>query len=498
MTVKVRAMTSAISFGTSGHRGIIGEDFTTDHVAAIGMAVADVLLEAVERPRLVIGYDPREGNDPARSSGSFTGVLVETLLGRGVDVDFFVMPVPTPLVSAYIVRHGLQGGLILTASHNPPCYNGIKFNPGNGAPASVEVTAKIEAFANDYFKTSSSGVSTLRGRLTLLDDVSEFVGQLTSVLCELGVETSFSETDFFPVVDCKHGTSGAVWEMGFSDLEIRDFSLIHETAVSTFNGIETNPTKTAQLAPLKQAMTLNNSRLGIANDPDADRHVILDENGQLVTPELISVIILDFLVKSGSDVQGIITTVASSLIVKRAAEVLGVCFDETPVGFKYFADFFQSSRDLGKIGLGVESSGGFSVSIHTFEKCGFLPGMIVMGIMAKTGLLLSQLVKHVQESYGLYHFQETEMTYEANKKEVLLNYLKQLDARQCDAFFDVPLASLSQLDGVKLIFTAGSWVLFRFSGTEPLIRIYAESESLSETKNLIEKAQNLLVSQLKP
>ncbi len=143
-----------ISFGTSGHRGIIGKDFTVRHVHAIGKAVAVYLKRAKPTPTIFVGYDPRTGNSPERVEGSFTQELVSTLTKEGVNVHFSDACCPTPYVSWYVVKNKLDGGLMLTASHNPPNYNGIKFNPANGAPAPTSVTQELEQLANDFYRQS--------------------------------------------------------------------------------------------------------------------------------------------------------------------------------------------------------------------------------------------------------------------------------------------------------------------------------------------------------
>ena len=174
-------MEKPISFGTSGHRGIIGRDFTIKHVEAISKAVAEYLKSQNDSPRICIGYDPRSGNSPLLEEGSFTKSVCDCLAAEDIEVHFFNNYVPTPVVSKYISDNRLDGGLILTASHNPPQYNGIKFNLSNGAPASTDVTSIIEKIANNYFYQEITKIDST-GKIKMVDYKSEFVEKTLSYL----------------------------------------------------------------------------------------------------------------------------------------------------------------------------------------------------------------------------------------------------------------------------------------------------------------------------
>lgn len=482
-----------ICFGTSGHRGIIGQSMTNEHVMAIGLAVAD-LFTGQSGVSLAIGYDPREGNSSALEEGSFTKILCDVLMAQGIQVHFFKSYVPTPVVSWYIAKHHLNGGFILTASHNPGVYNGIKFNPANGAPAPGDLTKKIEDKANDYF-----------GRFTGLDFSGYEKGKLVSVSCErefavdlitqLKKYVQFNALDLKDssvVIDAKHGTVGATWHALFTELGIIHYDILNEEPLADFGGIEPNPTKFSGLADLKEKQKELHACLAIANDPDGDRHVILDELGNFLTPEEITVIIFDYLYAQGLALSGIASTVASSGILKKVALFYGLQYAETAVGFKNFASFLEESQHRGKIGLAVESSGGFTASFHTLEKCGFLPGIMLLFIMKKTGKSLSQLKKDIQEKYGQFYFLEEEFHFSADKKDAIIHFFQDCTLGIISNLCRFSVKELVKVDGVKLVFEGGGWVLMRLSGTEPLARLYAESSSLELTKDYLAIAQKII------
>jgi len=272
-----------ISFGTSGHRGIIGEDFTLQHVKAIAKSVADYVKSLSTKPRIALGYDPRKGNSPDLEDGSFTKAICDVLAYENVAVDFFDSYAPTPVVSWHIPQAKLDGGIILTASHNPPAYNGIKFNLSNGAPSNTEVTKIIEDKANEYF---DEGIASLdfTTQVKDVDIKKEFIADLLGKLNKI-TGININNLDFPVAIDAKHGTVGSYWESIFNTLEITNFAIIDEEPRSDFGNIEPNPTKPNSLLDLKKKQQEIKAPIAIANDPDGDRHVVLDENGELVTPE---------------------------------------------------------------------------------------------------------------------------------------------------------------------------------------------------------------------
>lgn len=473
-----------IKFGTSGHRGIIGDGFTTEQVNAISLAIADIVLSEKKQAHVCIGCDPRPGNDIDLRPGSFTQIAVDALRSKGVDVTLLTPFTATPIVSWYIEKEKLDGGIILTASHNPPEYNGLKFNPNNGAPAPNDITSKIEVLAREY-EAKNSELSPLTGSLHRVNCIEDYASYLTTyAYALLGIKrTNYT----YPIIcDAKHGTAGVVWRAIAKELNCEDIHIIHEDARSDFGGINPNPTKYETLDALKTLQKNINAQLAFSNDPDSDRHVILDETGRPLTPEITAGIITQYLLDSRQEIHGIATTLASSNILKHIAEVNNLDFISTEVGFKYFAPHFMTARNANKLYFGIESSGGFSTSTHTNEKCGFLPSLLLGLIVQETGKTASQLKTELEIKYGTWIFSEREQQFNAAEKATIQNKLRNASISKLSTNFKKPITELDKRDGLKIIFEDASWVLIRMSGTEPLLRIYSEASAVNASQLLIQ------------
>jgi phosphoglucomutase len=479
-----------IQFGTSGHRGIMGSGFTHDHVRAIAQAVAGYLYRNNTISSIIIGYDPRSGNDPKGSADSYTGTAINALLEQGIDVWMCEKYTPTPVVSWAIGHFQLGGGLILTASHNPPQYNGIKFNPSNGAPAPTAITQFIETKANQYLETPLPPQAK-HGQLKWMSPSIEFARALIESLIKHGLPPGSGKPSDIPfAVDAKHGAVAFTW-VAFSVLLDWPLTCLNLLPLPDFGGIEPNPVKTQFLDSLKAKQQTIKAPLAISNDPDGDRHQILDENGSPLSPEETCLIIAHFLVQTGLPLAGISTTLASSLCIKRFCDTHKLEFDETAVGFKYFAPALEKAKEEEKLWLGVESSGGFSASFHTLEKCGFLPGIWLMFIIHLTQKPLSQLKQEIKAAYGTTVFIEDEVALDEASKVSLKASFKALNADEWNVFA-APITRLSNTDGLKLYFDDGSWILCRLSGTEPVVRIYAEGFSQQGTQNDVYTLKNAI------
>jgi phosphomannomutase len=494
-------MNAPVSFGTSGHRGIVGDGFTLAHVAAIASGVADWLRSVGAPLSVVIGYDSRNGNDPSREPGSFTHILVETLLDHGIDVFFSHEPIPTPVMSWVVREDRLGGALILTASHNPPQYNGLKFNPPNGAPASVSVTAFIEKSANNYLNTPIPSVHA-RGKLTVVEDFSvRFAEGMYRCLTDFFGDVDFANTRI--VIDAAHGAVSQTWASLFARFGIREYAILCDEPLTDFGGLEPNPTHPKAFGRLQSVIASQREwgrswDLAIGNDPDGDRHIVLDDLGNPLTPEETAVLILELLLAAGKRPFAVASTLASSSLVRVACEAHGIPYRETAVGFKYFAPVFEEADAAGGFAMGVESSGGFSISSHTYEKCGFLP-LILAHYLQTTGKPLSVLRQSLS-GYGTFVFSESSFAFEPSKKPDLIRFFSGVEATSLTVLIS-PDASdktlhIDRRDGLKVTLSCGSWVLVRLSGTEPIGRIYAESATQDETDRLIKQMQALLASVL--
>lgn len=474
-----------ISFGTSGHRGIIGTSFTLHHVNAIAYAIAELLKKG---DTIIIGYDTREGNSP-NDSPSYTKSLAHCFQEKGIRAIVCRQPTPTPVISWAIRHYNYQGGIILTASHNPPEYNGLKFNPSNGAPAPKDVTNAIESLGNRYLQTHQSPNSNQALELTDLE--SSFAEALCTTLTRYFPKASLKKSIS---IDTKHGACAPTWKAIAVACSLH-LNIVHESPLTDFGGIEPNPTDTKGLSALQDTIRKTQSCCGIANDPDGDRHIVVDETGSPLTPEETTTIIADYFTSIGASIDGIATTVASSQLVKSFCKFHNLNFYETAVGFKYFAPFLEASESNHSLLFAVESSGGFSMSNHTLEKCGFLPGLLLAYISESLNTPLSELKKACLEKYGYYRFIEDTFSYDETDKLTLQQVFQSPDSSSVKETFKT-LQSIDLTDGLKIVIDETSWVLMRLSGTEPIARIYAESTSQETSETLVQHAKHFLNAQI--
>ena len=478
--------TPTINFGTSGHRGIIGQDISPEHIKAIAVGIAS-LFSAQDTPTtLLIGCDPRTGNDLNCSPSSFTGTLTQTLNECGVNTISYNNFIPTPMLSWLITHLNADGGIILTASHNPPEYNGIKFNPKNGAPAPQTITQHIEQAANRYAQTPYPLTSQQPGTHHINDAPFEaFSVALKQNIEALGINMPTFKKSLN--IDVKHGVCGEAWKH-ISTYFGLPIELHHAEPRSDFGNIEPNPTKYEHLSNPSP-----NAYFSAANDPDGDRHAVLTADGLPLTPEELTVIITDYLATHAQQPAAIASTLASSHRIAYICQQLSISYYETAVGFKYIAPHLETGKQSNCIYLGVESSGGFSSSTHTLEKCGFLPILALAAILEHQNCSLTDLQSKMKAKYGTFIFTETEFKFQPKQKSAIQTFMNNSTPQSLAPHFEKNIEKINTTDGLKLYFSDQSWVLCRLSGTEPVIRIYAESSEKETSK----KRENELLTLVK-
>ncbi|RAP34126.1 hypothetical protein DID75_00690 [Candidatus Marinamargulisbacteria bacterium SCGC AG-410-N11] len=486
-----------IKFGTSGYRGIINESFTNHYLSVICYALKEYFNSIlIKTPSIAIAYDCRQGNDPLLTKGSFTHHLVQLLRELGINIYFCNTYTPTPVLSWFILDQKLDGGLVLTASHNPPNYNGIKFNDHYGAPANLKITSFIEQKANDYFNNQKVPMfSTLKGTFKKVDLAPQFAYYMHNYLKDMFLDNKKSNyliSNLNLIIDTKHGACSETWQAAIDTLSISKSKIIHSKALSNFGDKSPNPTDYPSLNTLISKIKEDKFDLGVSNDPDGDRHILIDETGRYLKPEETACIIIELLLHLKLPLSTVATTVASSGILKSIAKKHSLSHEETKIGFKFFSDFFLSANSNQSLCIGVESSGGISISNHTYEKCGFLPAILILVAISIFKKPLSKLLQDIYEKYGHYIFLETSYHYDSSQKNILLNWIDNVSLNDSLLNYFKPIKLLDKTDGIKIYVSESSWVLFRLSGTEPVIRIYAESMSSRKAKILIDCSRKVL------
>jgi phosphoglucomutase len=465
----------AIRFGTSGWRAIIAEDFTFDGVRTVTQAICEQLRAggAQQGSPLIIGYDTRFLGE------QFAAESAKVVAAQGFHALLCDRPTPTPTISHAIRSQRAIGGINFTASHNPPEYNGIKFSTADGAPALPEITKQIEQLIGEIQRGGKQIQTDGSGSPELYDPLPAYLADLDS-------KVNFEQI-------ARAGASYAyepLWGTGrnYLDESLRrhgvEVETIHDWRDVMFGGRSPEP-ESSHLDELREAVKNKGCALGLATDGDADRFGVIDKDGTFITPNQLIAILFDYLAESREWSGGVARSVATSHLVDRVAKARGLAVYETPVGFKFIGELINED----KIILGGEESAGLSIKGHYPEKDGILACLLAAEAVATRGASLSEQLTALEGRVG--HIASgrigVRLTPEiaASLPEKLKQEPAEIEGRRIER--------VNRLDGVKFTFADGSWLLLRPSGTEPLVRVYAESESDTEMEVLLEQGRKYLL-----
>lgn len=452
-----------ISFGTDGWRATL-DVFTDDRVRIVGQAVADHLTAAGHDEPVAVGYDARE------TSEGFAESLAEVLSGNGFDVLLPERDVPTPLVAYAIVAEGLAGACMVTASHNPPEYNGVKFIPSDGAPALPDVTEDVVARLAEPDLLPEGE----RGEVRRHDFVTPHA--------EAARDLVDADLDGFTVAyDAMHGSGRGVTDalLESAGAEVRRLRCDRD---STFGGEPPEPSA-EHLEELADLVTDPGTDvdLGVANDGDSDRVAVVTPERGVLDANLFYVACYDRLLEDDSGPA--VRTVSTTFLVDRIAEAHGEEVYETPVGFKWVAEAMGEHDAL----FGGEESGGFSVRGHVREKDGVLMGLLAAD--AADAEPFDARVDRLLEEHGRIVAGKVSLDCPDDRKAGVLG---ELEAHIPESVDGHAVAEVVTLDGFKLLLENGSWVLVRPSGTEPKLRVYAEADSDERVESLLAAGRELV------
>ena len=460
----------SIRFGTSGWRAVIADEFTFDNVKRVAEAVCSYLT----KDRGASGQTLIIGNDSRFMGENFAAVAAGIASRKGFRVLSCTGTTPTPAISFVIRSEAAAGGLNFTASHNPPEYQGIKFSTSDGAPALPEITKWIEKAITDGTQASDAGGGSTEG----FDAAPEYLKDLRSKINFDAISASKGRFAY----DALWGTG-----RGYLDKVLRDggceVETIHDWRDVTFGGRSPEPGED-HLDELREAVTTKRLTLGIATDGDADRFGIIDSNGAFITPNQLIAVLTDYLAESRGWTNGVARSVATSHMVDRVANARGLKLYETPVGFKFIGELINKDEII----LGGEESAGLSIRGHYPEKDGILACLLAIeAVTVRQASLTSQL----DDLYRRVGKLESGRIGVKLTDDVAAK-LKEKLAQEPREFGGRKVENINRIDGVKFLFADGSWMLMRPSGTEPLVRIYAESENREELEKLLETGRQYL------
>ena len=452
-----------IAFGTSGWRGILCEDFTFDNVRVVIQAIADHLKAAGEQDKgVVIGCDTRFMGQ------RFSQEAACVFAGAGIKAFLCERDTPTPVISFEILRRKAAGGVNFTASHNPPEYNGVKFSPSWGGPALPETTKDIERRANEMlgevcYQELSVAEATRRNLLEVINPRAPYLQALEQKI-DFDAIAHLGKVALNPL----YGTG-----RGYLDEPLRQrnipFVMINGQPDPYFGGHPPEPSESHIPDFISLVKGDPDIKLGLATDGDADRFGILDSDGSFIEPNYIIALLLDYLIRVRKLEGGVGRSVATSHLIDAVARKHGVPVYETPVGFKYIGDLI--SQD--KIVIGGEESAGLTIKGHVPEKDGILACFLVAEMVAREGKTVRQLLERLYGEVGRF------ITRRDNLKlspELESAYSAKVDMLPSE-IAGTKVKEIIRIDGTKLLLEDGSWLLFRKSGTEPVVRLYGEAAS---------------------
>ncbi|MGC1386124.1 MAG: phosphoglucomutase/phosphomannomutase family protein [Candidatus Acidiferrales bacterium] len=458
-----------IQFGTSGWRGVIADTFTFSGVRRASAAVAGHAKASKPKPTIIVG------NDTRFFSPEFARTAATVLRAAGCTIKFCPEPTPTPVIAHAIIHNKFDGGVNITASHNPAEYNGLKFSGPDGGPALPEVTKDIEKRA-DALPEDETPFQDIEDNFDHIDPRAPYFEQLKKMI-RFDVLSKLKGATF--AYDALHGCGAGWLDRILADHGIAVHSIrTHRNVL--FDGSGPDPSE-HNLAPLKKLVLEHKTLVGLATDGDADRFGILDRDGSFVSPNHILGLVFDYLLETRPGNYGASRSVATTHLIDAVAKLHGVQAYETPVGFKYVGPFLRED----KIALGGEESAGMTIRGHLPEKDGILACLLVAEMIAARQKSLrdqlAALFKRVGREYWPVR-DNLHLSSEAQSKlpERLKSEFKEFLGRK--------VAKEDRLDGLKLIFEDGSWVLMRASGTEPVVRIYTEAATQAASEKLAKEA----------
>ncbi|ACH38585.1 phosphoglucomutase/phosphomannomutase family protein [Citrifermentans bemidjiense Bem] len=468
-----------ITFGTSGWRGIMCEDFIFENVKVVTQAIADNVKASGEaRKGIIVGYDSRFMGE------SFAREAARVLTGAGITTYLCIRDTPTPVIAFEILRRGTAGAINFTASHNPPEYNGIKFSPSWGGPALPQTTTDIENRANEMageicYTECSIDEAMQKGLLVEIDPMQAYLEDLATkvdfaAIAKLGTIA----------VNPLYGTArGYLAE----PLKAHGVKVVQMNANRDpyFGGFPPEPSEKYIQDFIRLVQQDPSISLGIATDGDADRFGIVDSDGSFIEPNYIIALLLDYLVRVKGMTGGVGRSVATSHLVDAVAKLHGIEVFETPVGFKFIGELI--SQD--KIIIGGEESAGLTIKGHVPEKDGILACLLVAEMVAREGKPVRALLEQLYEKVGRYLTKRVNITLSPELEEVFPERIAATPA----GFAGVSVKQKVTVDGNKFILEDGSWLLFRKSGTEPVVRLYAEASNEARLQALLEAGREFIV-----
>jgi phosphoglucomutase len=457
-------MATQIKFGTSGWRAVMAEEFTFANVNRAVHGIARYVSSQKSAATKIDGARVIVGRDPRFLGESFCETAAGILSSYGITPLVIAEPAPTPAISYAVMQSKADGAVNFTASHNPPEYNGIKFSTPDGAPALPEVTEAIEREIAAFDANSQAPLpSKAAAQRQPIDPRRMYLSRLRELIDVDVIKKGGIKIVFDPMWGAARGYSDAfLREAGVT------VATVHDTRDVLFGGHAPEPDDHL-LEDLRYKMRETGAAIGIATDGDADRFGIVDEDGTFLQPNYVIALLFDYLVETRGWRNGVGKSVATTNLINALAAKHKIELHETPVGFKYIGELIKQDKIL----IGGEESAGLSIRKHVPEKDGVLAGLLCCEMVARRGASLGKQLNDLFGKVGSFYPLRENFRLTPEAKQKFTEKLR-LDPSE---FHGIKVAQAVRIDGLKLILADGSWVCYRLSGTEPVVRAYSEARS---------------------
>ncbi|MDR1433906.1 phosphoglucomutase/phosphomannomutase family protein [Candidatus Endomicrobiellum devescovinae] len=461
-----------IKFGTSGWRGIIADDFTYANVAVVTQAIANLLKEQGTKISVIIGYDTRFMSEDFAKSAS------EILAGNGIKALLCKRNTPTPVIAYDIIHSKLAGGINFTASHNLYKYNGLKYSPDWGGPALPETTQKIEKYCSLIQPKDIKSMPFDEGVKNKFIELHNPQNAYIKKIKELVNFKALKKSKIKVAADVLHGTAVGYLDALLDNAGIRNIT-INKNRDTMFSGGAPEPSE-KNLSELKGLVKKESYKLGFSTDGDADRFGIIDSDGTFITPNQVIPVLLYHLNKTRSWTGIAARSVMTTHLIDKLAAKIGVEVEETPVGFKYIGDIMVNNPD--KFIIGGEESGGLTIRGHVPEKDGILACLLMAEAVAMNKKSIKELLKDIKKLTGEVLTSRLNFHLQAEQMDAFRETLK---TKTPNSIAGIKIQKNVTIDGHKFILDENNWIGFRLSGTEPVVRLYAESDSQTKLNKLL-------------
>lgn len=469
-------MTADIKFGTDGWRGIIADDFTFQNVARCCQGLTDYLkARGTAAQGLVVGYDTRF------LSREFAETVAGVCAGNGIKAFLTRQAAPTPVVSFNVLHHRAAGAAIITASHNPANWNGFKFKPEYAGSATQEITDQLEEQIRAVSDVKSISLDVGREQ-ELVVDIDPDPPYLEGIKSLVDL-SAIQDAGLTIMVDAMYG-AGAGYITSLLSGGRTTVKEINNYRNPAFPGMDQPEPIAHNLTALAERMRNEGASVGLALDGDADRLGLMDEHGNFISTLEVFALLALYLLEVKGERGALVKGVTSSLMLNKLGQKFGIDVHEMRVGFKYIGPKMSEVDAL----IGGEESGGFAFRGHIPERDGILSGLYILEYLARTEKTPSQLVQHLFAQVGAHYYQRRDVTFDPEARHQIQ---ERLDSSRLTELAGMSVRRSDRIDGRRLLFDDG-WLASRFSGTEPLLRIYCEAGAPDQVTKLLDAAAEYL------